>query len=423
MTPDKRDDTIRICEGGIRLSLTDVAGMLGTTPERIATWVDEELPGWNDHLAEAIADFATREVATIYRKGNPANAEAGGDESASETKESSSGDVRRHPRTKGLDSILRANGWTPEFMQAEWDKAIAALEDGCPATTLGIFVRDGFTWDTLPAHLVPRVVGLADRLRANKERHDAEAAEAEARRRAEADARRHYIDHVEEVLVAKLDAGVELTEDEIADFLDYVPHYLDEEGEDGRWTRSVTTYCRTGDGRFFRVDWQRGLTEMQSDTYYFQPVEVTLHEEERTIPVIRRTWQEVTGETVLWSAGHAPASGDADVEARLVAKLDAGEMLTEDEIGEFLEWLDHYDEDEGDDGRWSRPVTTYCKTRDGRFFRVDWCKGLTEYQEDWYDSQPVEVTLTEEPGESTVIVRTWTEVKARHRHPGIGNPV
>lgn len=349
---DKSDNTVQICEGGVWVELEEVARMLGVDTERFLAWADEELRGWNDHIMDVIVDRAMDEIADIYRNEGPGDDDGGDEGDDGDGGEPIPQGARCHPRTKGLDGILRA------------DKA----------------------------------------------RHDAEEAEAEARRQAEIDARRHYLDHAEEILVAKLDAGQELTEDEIADFLDYVPNYLEEEGEDGRWARSVTTYCKTRDGRFFRVDWQRGLTEMQSNTYYFQPVEVTLHEEERTIPTIRRTWREVTDDVVLWSAGQEGVADDVDVEARLVAKLDAGETLTEDEIGEFLEWLDHFDEDEGDDGRWDRPVTTYCKTRDGRFFRVEWSKGLTEYQEDWYGNQPVEVSLTEEPVESTITVRTWTEV-------------
>lgn len=200
---------------------------------------------------------------------------------------------KRHTKAKGLARILRENGWTPEFMQAEWDRAVRALEDGCTATTFRYFVNNGDNWDTVPTQLLPSLVGLADKMYASKAKADAERAEAEARRQAEEDARDHYEDHVEEVLVGKIDAGEELSEWEIRDFLDAVEHYDEEEGGDRRWSRPVTTYCRTGDGRFFRVAWEKGLTEKQENSYPDQPVEVTLHEEEKVITVIERTWAEV----------------------------------------------------------------------------------------------------------------------------------
>lgn len=320
--------------------------------------------------------------------------------------------TRRHPRTRGIARILRENGWTPELMQEEWDKAVAALEAGCPGTAFRMFVRDGYSWDTMPAHLVPSIVGLADKLYASKAKADAEKAAEEARRKTEADARCYYLDHAEEVLVAKLDAGEELSPDEIADFIEFVPNYLVEKGDDRRWTRSVTTYCRTADGRFFRIDWEQGLTEAQEDQFWDQPVEVTLHEEERIVPTIRRIWSEVTGETVLWSADspNIADTDDGDAETRLVARLDAGGTLSEWEIQEFLDSLELFCEDEGEPCRWDRPITTYCRTKDGRFFRVDWSRGLTESQENWYGQQPVEVTLREEHEEVPVVVRTWTEV-------------
>ena len=43
---------------------------------------------------------------------------------------------------------------------------------------------------------------------------------------------------------------------------------------------------------FFKIDWERGLTECQDDEYCWdQPVEVTPHEYEKTITV--RDWIEV----------------------------------------------------------------------------------------------------------------------------------
>lgn len=44
-------------------------------------------------------------------------------------------------------------------------------------------------------------------------------------------------------------------------------------GENGRWTRSVTDIVEEG-GRFYRIDWQNGLAELQENEYDNQPVRV-----------------------------------------------------------------------------------------------------------------------------------------------------
>ena len=43
--------------------------------------------------------------------------------------------------------------------------------------------------------------------------------------------------------------------------------------EPRRWYRSAHTIVQLGD-RYWRVDWDQGLTEMQDDVFWWQPVEV-----------------------------------------------------------------------------------------------------------------------------------------------------
>ena len=40
---------------------------------------------------------------------------------------------------------------------------------------------------------------------------------------------------------------------------------------------------------------------------------------------------------------------------------------------------------EGDDHRWDRDMTSYCLIG-GRYFRLEWSKGLTEIQDNWFNS-------------------------------------
>ena len=61
-------------------------------------------------------------------------------------------------------------------------------------------------------------------------------------------------------------------------------------GDEGRWYRYMNTIFKV-DGRYFSLSWSRGLTECQENEYMYQPVEVKLHEYEKTITV--REWEEI----------------------------------------------------------------------------------------------------------------------------------
>ena len=55
-------------------------------------------------------------------------------------------------------------------------------------------------------------------------------------------------------------------------------------GDNLRWSREVKTICQLGD-RYFCLNWNQGLTEMQEDEYDYQPYEVERHTYEKTIVV------------------------------------------------------------------------------------------------------------------------------------------
>lgn len=45
------------------------------------------------------------------------------------------------------------------------------------------------------------------------------------------------------------------------------------EGNDHRWNREITTVIKIDD-KLYAIDWRRGLTEMQDDSYYATPYQV-----------------------------------------------------------------------------------------------------------------------------------------------------
>ena len=77
-------------------------------------------------------------------------------------------------------------------------------------------------------------------------------------------------------------------------------------------------------------------------------------------------------------------------EEDFLAKYDAGEEFTEEEISKSLFEFPEVHEEQGECHRWTQAMTTYINVS-GRLFRIDWMRGLTEDQEDEYLDQPVEV--------------------------------
>lgn len=93
---------------------------------------------------------------------------------------------------------------------------------------------------------------------------------------------RRYIENIDDILKA-IDNGVELDERVLEDLAYYQTIY-DEYGENRRWSRFVRTIVDLN-GRYFAIEWDQGLTEMQSDEFYNQPYEVELKEYDKVVHV------------------------------------------------------------------------------------------------------------------------------------------
>lgn len=95
-----------------------------------------------------------------------------------------------------------------------------------------------------------------------------------------------------------------------------------------------------------------------------------------------------------------------DFDARVLAKIDAGKDLTRKEYEELL--FDGYEIDRitGEKRRWTTCVESIIQIQD-RTFSIEWEEGLTENQENYYGSKPVEVVSREE----TKIIRVWEPVQ------------
>lgn len=69
----------------------------------------------------------------------------------------------------------------------------------------------------------------------------------------------------------KYDNGENLSENELKWLAEFA--FYEVEGDEHRWTMDTKSIVEL-DGRYLAVDWDRGLTESQENTFYNQPYEV-----------------------------------------------------------------------------------------------------------------------------------------------------
>jgi len=97
----------------------------------------------------------------------------------------------------------------------------------------------------------------------------------------------------------------------------------------------------------------------------------------------------------------------------LIDKLINGKRLSEKEVqnlvtGDYdIPELNMVDENEGDTDRWSQFMETVFSFK-GRYYALDWQRGLTEMQENYYDSQ---VAAEVKEVKKTIVVTEWEGVK------------
>ena len=89
------------------------------------------------------------------------------------------------------------------------------------------------------------------------------------------------MDDFEKKMLSKIDSGESLTSNELSKLV-YDYDIETQEGDDGRWVRSMYTVVELG-GRHFGISWFKGLTEYQDNEFDFQPEEVERHEKMITV--------------------------------------------------------------------------------------------------------------------------------------------
>jgi len=89
------------------------------------------------------------------------------------------------------------------------------------------------------------------------------------------------MEELDELILRVYNGDQDFTENELNDLVtEYEDITVDTiEGGDRRWSRNMETILII-EGKYFSIQWEKGLTENQENEFYDQPIEVSLHEEE-----------------------------------------------------------------------------------------------------------------------------------------------
>ena len=179
---------------------------------------------------------------------------------------------------KDIKAFLKEANLTEANMDDFWSELILFN------LTCRSLYNAGKGWRDLGIHMIKNIPTQKQRDIESEERQAAEAkATAEAELKAKQD-KEYYTKHFDEVMLQKIDQGKDLSEYELRELVwGYECHKYREIGDDRRWSRTITSYIQLGE-RWFEIQWEEGLTEVQENSYYDQPVEVALETWEEIIP-------------------------------------------------------------------------------------------------------------------------------------------
>jgi hypothetical protein len=177
---------------------------------------------------------------------------------------------------KDIKALLKELNLTESDMQNFWNELI---ETNGIVKSLN---KSGKNWNDIPIHLIRQLPTQRQKDLDAAEKKKKEEEETKERELKELKEKQYYENHFEEIMVDKIDKKEKLTERELQRLVDY--EIEREEGEDRRWTRSISSIIKIN-GRTFCINWDKGLTEYQDNVYDEQPYEVKQHRYEKKIIV------------------------------------------------------------------------------------------------------------------------------------------
>ena len=183
---------------------------------------------------------------------------------------------------KDIKPWLKEVGLTWEDMDNIW-KEVCEVNWKCK------MLADSMkSWSDLTMHQIKQLPTLKETtLKQLKEKEEREALEA-TQKADEAKAEEYYWEHFEEIMLAKIDKGEALTKEELRELVFEYDHETSDNGSKLRWTQPKRTIVKL-DNRYFRINWQEALTEMQENEFGNQPVEVEQYEK----LIVVKEWRDI----------------------------------------------------------------------------------------------------------------------------------
>lgn len=186
---------------------------------------------------------------------------------------------------KDIKPWLKENGYKWEDMNIIWEEC-CEVNWKCK-----MIKQSGKSWSDMTMYQIQQLPTLKEttlkqikQKEMEKKLKEAKLKLKEAKLKEEKKDTENYWNNFDEVMVQKIDDCENLTKKEIKAVV-YETHEIERiYGEKLRWTRSVVSIVEMC-GRYFRIEWEEGLTEIQEDVFYCQPYEVVKNTYEKTITV------------------------------------------------------------------------------------------------------------------------------------------
>ena len=184
---------------------------------------------------------------------------------------------RKNSTKAERNALLKELGYTELQMDELWTEC-TLINAKCTMLS-----NSGLNWRDLTIECIKQLPTLKEKameqaIELDKQLEEAQKAEEVAKEAAE-----YYEENFEEIMLDGIESGLSLTEAElervVEEFGIETMH-----GTNRRWSRTNTTIVQLCD-RYFRVEWEEGLTENQENSYTNQPVEVYKHERVKVVRI------------------------------------------------------------------------------------------------------------------------------------------
>lgn len=186
---------------------------------------------------------------------------------------------------KRVNTVLKEIGYTREEMQCFWDNLDFSMADN------RLYKRLNLNWDMIDEEFLRALPTKYDTDLDKKNRALLKEYEELDRKCILELERKRYNDNFYDIMLDRLNKGIELTEVELKRLVEY--REVDRrEGDRNRWSMEIFSIIELG-SELFCIEWSEGLTELQENSYYNQPYRVERKEKEITSIVV--TYEKIDG--------------------------------------------------------------------------------------------------------------------------------